>query len=144
PTIVLGGPQVTESRNSAALALRGRLADHIVLGEGEASLLELYSTIASGGACTRPVAGTVTLSSDGAISVGLPRPLLPADNIPVPYFGQMCLLSYERTQGLTLPYHLSRGCTDRCTFCSEWTFWERFRPGDSARTIAGVKELRRR
>jgi hypothetical protein len=63
----------------------------------------------------------------------------------VPAFDQMPLLSYQEIGApRTLPYHLSRGCTDKCTFCSEWVFWRRFRPGDAGRTISGISELEQR
>jgi radical SAM superfamily enzyme YgiQ (UPF0313 family) len=144
PTIVLGGPQVTESPASAALALRSRIVDYVVLGEGEASLCELYSVVRDDGTTARPVPGTLALSAGDVIVRGPARPLLAPVEIPTPAFDQMALRSYEQTGMLTVPYHLSRGCTDKCTFCSEWVFWERFRPGSAERTVQGVRELQQR
>lgn len=143
PAVVLGGPQVTESRSSAALALRSRLADAIVVGEGEAALLELYSS-SDGNWCRNgaPPPGTAVLGSDGNVLYGPPRQLLRSEQIPVPTFDQMPLMSYQDEGQLSVPFHLSRGCTDRCVFCSEWKFWERFRPGDVLQTIEGIKVLK--
>jgi hypothetical protein len=57
----------------------------------------------------------------------------------------MPLLAYQGAGSLrTVPFHLSRGCTDKCTFCSEWVFWERFRPGNSSNTVEGGQELAHR
>jgi hypothetical protein len=144
PLIVAGGPQVTESRAAAALALRSRLVDVVVVGEGEATLLDVYdhargSTLAT----DAPLAGTLTLDATGVVRQGLPRPLLRAEAIAIPAFDQMMLLSYGGQRKRTLPFHLSRGCTDKCTFCSEWVFWQRFRPGAADLAIAGVKQLGR-
>lgn len=47
PAIIAGGPQVTESRGSAHLALRAGLFDLVVNGEGEYSLLEAYEELLS-------------------------------------------------------------------------------------------------
>jgi len=146
PIVVGGGPQFTESRSSAAIALRSRLFDYVVTGEGEASLLDLYSrgaTSSAGRAVGVP--GTLVLNERDEVQRGSERPLLSPSEIPVPAFDQMPLLSYQEVGApRTLPYHLSRGCTDKCTFCSEWVFWRRFRPGDAGQTIAGISELEKR
>jgi hypothetical protein len=114
PVVVAGGPQVTESFASAGIALRSRLFDAVVLGEGDEILR------------------------------GEVRPLLRHHEIPLPAFDQMPLLSYQQAGTLrSVPYHLSRGCTDKCSFCSEWKFWTRFRLGESAPALAGAQELRR-
>ncbi|MDB5073158.1 MAG: hypothetical protein JWM87_4269 [Candidatus Eremiobacteraeota bacterium] len=145
PTIVAGGPQLTESRASAALALRSGLLDGVVVGEGESALLEAYRlTREHGGLRGQSLPGGATLASDGTVEYGPKRPLLKPDDIALPAFDQMPLLAYQQAGLRTVPYHLSRGCTNKCTFCSEWTFWERFRPGDSNQTVAGIQELKRR
>jgi radical SAM superfamily enzyme YgiQ (UPF0313 family) len=144
PTIILGGPQVTESRACAALALKSRLADAVAIGEGEAVLLDVYSKFSE--SCTLeciPLPGTAMLGFDGEIVYGPKRRLLQSQNIPIPDFDQMPLLSYQEFGSRSIPYHFSRGCTDRCVFCSEWKFWEKFRPGDVLDTIEGVKKLQK-
>jgi Radical SAM superfamily len=144
PVIVAGGPQVTESSASAALALRSRLFDYVIPGEGEASLLDLYFQVSTAGAGIA-LPGTIALGAGGEIERGPDRPLLRHEDIPLPSFDQMPLLSYQEPGLLrTVPYHLSRGCTDKCTFCSEWKFWRRFRLGSSDGAVDGVRELQRR
>lgn len=143
PVIVAGGPQLTESHASAAIALRSRLIDVVVTGEGETALLDIYSRTKTDGTIpTDPLPGTLMLGGQGEIVRGPQRPLLSNNDIPVPSFEEMPLLSYQEVGYLrTVPYHLSRGCTDKCTFCSEWVFWQRFRPGDAGRTVEGVQQL---
>ncbi len=145
PIVVAGGPQVTESFASAGIGLRSRLFDAVVLGEGEASLLDLYSRVsATGRVPATPLPGTLVLGGEDEILRGEPRPLLRHHEIPFPAFDQMPLLSYQQAGTLrSVPYHLSRGCTDKCVFCSEWKFWQRFRLGESARAVEGAKALRR-
>ena len=55
---------------------------------------------------------------------------------------EMAIDEYQTDDDRTLPFQLSRGCTDKCTFCSEWVFWQRFRPGDFNSAAAGVEHLR--
>lgn len=142
PVVVFGGPQVTESRACAALALRSGVCDVVCIGEGEATLLDVYSRVSSHGEFRLDaLPGTAVLDSSGNVTYGVKRPLLALHEIPVPAFDQMPLMSYQEAGVRAVPYHLSRGCTDRCVFCSEWKFWERFRPGEALGALDGVKRL---
>src|SRR5262249_40463070 len=127
PFIVAGGPQLTESPASAALALRSGLFDAVVQGEGEETLRALYTAFdESGRSRVQGVPGTQYLDSSSGRLVTLPRPLVKMGSLPVPSFDEMAIDEYQIDDDRTLPFHLSRGCTDKCTFCSEWVFWQRF------------------
>jgi hypothetical protein len=143
PIVVVGGPQPTESAASAAIGLRSRLFDCVATGEGEATLLDLYSRVQTDWTIPAdPLPGTITLGEQGQIRRGPKRPLLSNNEIPLPSFEDIPLLSYQATDSpRRVPFHLSRGCTDKCTFCSEWVFWERFRPGSAPHTVEGAREL---
>lgn len=147
PLIVLGGPQVTESKASAHLALRAGLADFAALGEGEETLLRLYEAFREERHIpTRSVPGTMRyVSSTGQFETA-ERPLLRLSNLPLPAFDQMPLPSYwsKEHRLRTVTYELSRGCTDKCTFCSEWVFWKRMRLGDLQHVADGFEALSRR
>jgi hypothetical protein len=57
----------------------------------------------------------------------------------------MAILDYQ-AHGLPLtllPYELSRGCTDKCTFCSEWVFWKQFRIDSVEHVVSDIKALAR-
>ena len=56
----------------------------------------------------------------------------------------MAIDEYQIDEERTLPFQLSRGCTDKCTFCSEWVFWQRFRSGTPNDSAAGIEHLRSR
>jgi len=133
PFIVAGGPQLTESPASSALALRSGLFDAVAQGEGEETLRALYTAFCENGRKrVDGIAGTIQM------------PLLKMSAVPVPSFDEMAIDEYQIDDDRTLPFHISRGCTDKCTFCSEWVFWERFRPGASNDAAAGVEHLRSR
>ncbi len=147
PLIVFGGPQVTESKTSARLALRAGLADFAAQGEGEETLFQLYQAFRQErGIPSQAVPGTMRfVPSTGEFETS-ERPLLKFANLPLPAFDQMPLPSYwtKEHQMRTVTYELSRGCTDKCTFCSEWVFWKRMRLGNLQSVAAGVEELSRR
>ena len=145
PFIVAGGPQLTESPASASLALRSGLFDAVAQGEGEETLRELYTAFCENGRNrVQGVEGTQYVDSQSGELVTVPRPLLKMDTLPVPCFDEMAIDEYQIDDDRTLPFQLSRGCTDKCTFCSEWVFWQRFRPGAPNDTAAGVEHLRSR
>ncbi len=146
PLIVLGGPQVTESQTSAKLALRAGLADFAAQGEGEETLLRLYEAFREeGGIPSGAVVGTMRQVADGRFETS-ERPLLRLSNLPVPAFDKMPLPSYwsQEHKLRTVTYELSRGCTDKCTFCSEWVFWKRMRLGNVQHVADGFEEIARR
>src|SRR5262245_26105467 len=145
PFIVAGGPQLTESPASAALALRSGLFDAVAHGEGEETLRALYTAFCENNRRrVQGVGGTQYVESQSGELVTVPRPLLKMGALPFPSFDEMAIDEYQIDDDRTLPFQLSRGCTDKCTFCSEWVFWQRFRPGAANDAAAGVEHLRSR
>ncbi|MEM9557451.1 MAG: radical SAM protein [Acidobacteriota bacterium] len=150
PFVVFGGPQTTQSMASAQLALRSGLADAVVLGEGEQTLIELFEAFEHAGGEPGPVAGCMQRAADGAI-VTTERRLGKLHDKPLPDFSALPIEIYQRS-GLSglgsrrriLPFEISRGCTDRCAFCSEWVFWERFRSARPDEVLEQMKELKER
>ncbi|HEX3555076.1 MAG TPA: radical SAM protein [Thermoanaerobaculia bacterium] len=144
PLIVFGGPQTTESKTSAKLALRAGLADFVALGEGEETLLRLYEAFREERSVpAQAIPGTMRLVSSTGEFQTSERPLLRLNNLPVPAFDQMSLPSYwsKEHRLRTVTYELSRGCTDKCTFCSEWVFWKRMRQGNTQHVADGFEEI---
>ena len=76
---------------------------------------------------------------------GTPRfeeqPLIRLHTLPVADFSGMNLLAYQDDSYRSLPYQLSRGCTDKCSFCSEWVFWRHFRSDTTDHVIDQVDTL---
>jgi hypothetical protein len=146
PFIVAGGPQVTESPNSAKLGLRSGLLDAVALGEGEETLLALYEAFCKDrkGVDVR-VPGTMAVEPQTGGFVTSPRPLLRLKSLPVPDFDEMMVGAYRSASGgREVPYQLSRGCTDKCAFCSEWVFWQKFRVSTTEMAVEQIAELVRR
>jgi hypothetical protein len=143
PFIVAGGPQVTESQNSAKLGLRSELFDAVALGEGEETLLSLYEAFCRDGRRVQvPVAGTMQIDSQTGAFIRSKRQLLRLQELPRPDFDEMMINSYRsESGGREIPYQLSRGCTDKCAFCSEWVFWERIRIATMGRAVDQIEEL---
>lgn len=139
--IVGGGPQVSQSRASAELGLQSGLLDAVVQGEGERALFELYQSVKEAGS-PDDVPGVVTRRSGSGTRAKAPR-LLRLNEIPCPDFSKMHLPAYQDGVYYTraVPYQLSRGCTDKCSFCSEWVFWERFRSTPAELALDHIEQL---
>src|SRR6516225_622499 len=77
PFIIGGGPQLTESPASAALALRSGLFDAVARGEGEETLRAIYAAFcANGRRRVQGVAGTQYADSHSGERITAPRSLL--------------------------------------------------------------------
>lgn len=144
PFVVFGGPQCTDSEVAAELALASGLVDAVGVGEGEQTFMDLLAQVdpvsrkLSGG----PPPGT-KVWRDGALQYGGGRKLLRMDDLPLPDFESMDLDVYSG-KSLQISYELSRGCTDKCEFCSEWVFWEHFRASSPIGAVRQLGELKRR
>lgn len=142
PLIVLGGPQVTESESSAKLALRSGLADVVALGEGEETLLRLYEAFRLRGEIPAGLPGIMRLDHTSGAFEKSEGHLLRLPELPLPAFDKMPLSSYQlKGAERAITYELSRGCTDKCTFCSQWVFWRKMRINEVARSVDGAQEL---
>jgi hypothetical protein len=143
PTIVAGGPQVTESVASARLGLEAGLFDAVAQGEGEETFASLYESYGRGGAIV-PVPGAMT-SGNPSLSMEEPPDLLKIRELPAPDYDAMDLPAYSLSpDSTTVLYQLSRGCTDRCTFCSEWVFWRRIRILEPMQAVEQLADMQRR
>jgi radical SAM family protein len=143
PFIVAGGPQVTGSPSSAQLGLRSGLFDVVALSEGEETLLELYNNFSSGRGVPQGIPGTMWLDAGSGQFRQADRPLMRLSELPTPSFSEMHFEAYQKDDDKTVPFQLSRGCTDKCEFCSEWVFWRRFRPDAPDQAVEKIKELQR-
>jgi hypothetical protein len=144
PFVVLGGPQCSDSEVASALALKSGLADAVVVGEGEETFLELQARVDP---VTRTLSGAppagVRVWRDETMAFGGRRKLARLEDLPTPDFGDMNLDAYSRGPR-QISFELSRGCTDRCEFCSEWVFWERFRSATPESVVDRLRGLQRR
>ncbi|MBF0167457.1 MAG: B12-binding domain-containing radical SAM protein [Alphaproteobacteria bacterium] len=142
PFILAGGPQVTLSTASMELGLRSKLFDMVATGEGEETLLEVYSAFARDGHVAPGIAGTIAATPSGAL-LRTPRPLLRLGDLPTPSFAEMHIDAYQTDNNTrSMPLQFSRGCTDQCKFCNEWKFWERYRTDSAEHLVGQIEQLK--
>lgn len=99
--------------------------DYIVRFEGEYTFLELLQGLRDKTDISK-VRG-LAYKRDGKVTLTPLRPLIEnLDELPLPAYdlmpmGDYAPFGYFWPQGATIEH--SRGCTDKCNFCSLWTFW---------------------
>jgi radical SAM superfamily enzyme YgiQ (UPF0313 family) len=122
--------------------LESRMADIVVRGEGEVTLVELAERLFNGGSLD----GVLGLSykKDGTIINNPDRPYMNVDDLPIdlPYE----LLPLERypyyKNEAAFPFQSGRGCPHYCTFCYNVFFNKRMtRLKSSARVLKEIKYL---
>ncbi|MEM3785372.1 MAG: radical SAM protein [Candidatus Bathyarchaeia archaeon] len=104
--------------------------DVIVRGEGEQTLAELVKTAEK--KSSFPHIRGISFRHDGKIVHNPPRPLIEnLDSLPYPgyHFVKDVVHKYHfaAMAGKDAPYALiegSRGCSHKCTFCSQWRHWQ--------------------
>ncbi len=134
-SLVFGGPG-TGLPEVQRFVLATGLADAVVCGEGESTAVDLCRGLERGSG--KDVPGVATLG-DGEIKL-TPRKPASLSEFPSPSFEGFPLPGLEvrdyehnrpnpfRTPFFTgLPVYSSRGCVNRCAYCSESAFWRTFR-----------------
>jgi len=135
--LVFGGPGVFDEPVRALLLANG-LADTCIVGEGE---LTAAALLGAGGA---PVPGAAQIR-DGEI-IFTPRPPADPDELPLADFSGFpwpggTLSDYLRRDFEGLPISFSRGCVNRCVFCSEQKLWGRFRSRSPEAVVEELEQL---
>ncbi len=118
--------------------------DLIVRGEGEATLAELVASVAAGGGVGE-IAG-IAHRVDGAPVSNPPRPFCPDLDALTPAFDLIDWPRYfyrPRPEGRLAIINSSRGCRQRCSFCSQQKFWERSWRGRRPEQFVAELELLR-
>ena len=103
--------------------------DVIVRGEGEATVAELVSLIASGGGDFEKVRGITWRDLNGRIRRNPDRePIVDLDPYRVAWeLADWSLYKAFGTDGAAAGIQFSRGCPRTCTYCGQWAFWKRWR-----------------
>ncbi len=127
-TIIGGGEHATAMPE---LCLRQSGIDHIVLGEGEAIIVDLVHAIECKHGIEE-VSGIAYRSAEGVTISPRRSRLGTIEDIPWPAWDLFPLQSYfdnRMTHGVyrgrTLPVNATRGCPYECTFCSNPLMWGR-------------------
>jgi hypothetical protein len=114
--VVMGGPGAHLQQVRSLLVMMG-VADAVLEGEGEQRVVALASMVAQGR--WELVAGATVLGPNGPVHTAPPPPLAISD-IAWPSFEGFGVDEW-------LPVLSSRGCIRDCSFCTEKSFWSRYR-----------------
>jgi len=127
--------------------LKKTLADAVVMGEGEETIVELTEALGNG----KPLKGIegIAYREDGKVAINERRPLIEdIDNIPFPAYELFPMEYYRlfRMPGMTnntrfgMPILSGRGCKFTCTFC--YRMDKGFRPRRSDRVVEEIELLK--
>jgi len=123
--------------------------DVVVIGEGEATFLELVNHL-SGGLIARAlpgleeVKGIAFKKGNGEVVVTAPRPLIEnLDDLPPPAIGLIDARKYFRCNLAAPSMNLitARGCPSRCVFCSKTPWGQSYRSHSPRRVVDEVEDL---
>jgi radical SAM superfamily enzyme YgiQ (UPF0313 family) len=135
--IVLGGPSCDRHVHGPRLVALPEV-DAVVLGEGERTVVELVKNFDEATGRFGDTPGALTKDSSGNVVDGGDRPIeRDLDSIAFPDFSPFDLSQYARPGSLALL--TSRGCPNRCKFCSERGFWKKFRTRSPENVFAEIK-----
>jgi anaerobic magnesium-protoporphyrin IX monomethyl ester cyclase len=118
--VVLGGPG--PSGVAGELVRAFPFVDVVVVGEGEATVLELMERLGDGlsGANLREVKGVSFSGESGAVVTPARERIRDLDRLPLPLYEAV---KVERYPMVNIVF--SRGCPYRCTFCDVAPMWQR-------------------
>ena len=122
--IIVGGP-ATFFRETRMTDFDRDLVDYFVIGDGEIALSELLINLNDNGKLSLPTRTQCKVWKDNllerVICIQTPK-IMDLDSIPPPTFEEFDLSLYiegAKNTHFTLPIIFSKGCTRRCTFCSD-------------------------
>jgi anaerobic magnesium-protoporphyrin IX monomethyl ester cyclase len=132
--ILIGGPEASEKY------INYKCIDFIVPGEGEITLLELMDSI-NGSRMFNKIKGLIYRAGNRVINTG-ERPFIEnLDMLPFPVFQNFSENKYNYE---CIPIAGSRGCINRCSFCTESRFWKCFRSRSGESIFNEFVEQRKR
>ena len=123
------------------LTAPGNPVDYIVMGEGEHTLVELMDCLSNDGDPAK--VRSLAYSRDGIVQVTPPRPFIhDLDTLPLAWdLVDWKLYTYKPMKNSVLAIvSTSRGCNQKCNFCSQQLFWKRNWRGRSAENVVAELE----
>lgn len=126
------------------LTTKDNPVDYIVMGEGEVTVSELLNCLSSGG---DPVqVRSLAFVREGKVMTTPPRPFIEdLDSLPTAWdLVDWSIYTYKPMKDSILAIvSTSRGCSQKCSFCSQQLFWKRHWRGRSAEhVVAELEHLR--
>lgn len=122
-TVVFGGPLFFEER-FVNCVLREDSVDIVIRGEGESVFLDLAHCIEAGESLSGCLG--IYFKDNGKIThTGIPETLSSLDALPFMDFSGLKLTDYDDNRHIV--FMASRGCVQKCAFCSSRAFWPGYR-----------------
>ncbi|MBI4655481.1 MAG: cobalamin B12-binding domain-containing protein [Elusimicrobia bacterium] len=125
-------------------ALRDEVADYVIMGEGELTLMELLRALNANKTDVSRILGLAYLKN-GAPVKNAARPLMQnLDELPPPAYDLFPMERYGLAPfggkvGFTVT--LARGCQGNCVFCSETQLWQHTWRGHGAQYMVDTLEV---
>ena len=135
---IIGGPEVAAFMKNADELISKEYIDAICLGEGEISFVKYFQAIEEDDRI--PVPGIIYKSDGSVIREGPRIYMKKLDQLPFPDFSDFNLKHYRNSK--VLPSYATRGCLNKCIYCSARNFMRPFRFRSGERMFEEVKYLK--
>jgi radical SAM superfamily enzyme YgiQ (UPF0313 family) len=133
--IVFGGPLFFEQRFIESILDEG-IVDFIISGEGEDTLVNLVNALEEK-TDIADCPGLFFKNNGRLINTGNNRPIVNLDSLPFLDFSDLLLSDYDDSKHIS--FSASRGCIQRCAFCSSRAFWSGYRSMSGERIFKEIK-----
>jgi radical SAM superfamily enzyme YgiQ (UPF0313 family) len=120
--IIIGGPQVILSRLTRNIFLKGGLADFAVTGEGEVCIAPLVESLVTNGGTDISGINNLSYYDNGRIIETERKIISDLNSLPFPDYSDVDFNQYSNTLP-SVSIYWSKGCINRCKFCSEWNLF---------------------
>lgn len=120
------------------------IVDYVVMGEGEQTVVELMDCLSAGEDPGK--VRSIAFSRKGSVTVTPSRPFIDdLDSLPMAWdLVDWSIYTYKPMEGSVLAItSTSRGCSQKCSFCSQQLFWKRHWRGRSAENVVAELEYLR-
>lgn len=135
--IIMGGPAILESSVSVKTLIEESLVDALFYGESELSLLEYIRRYKRGELDNgEGIPGVSLKLKDGVVTLPKTEEIRDLDELPFADYSDFDLSLYAAPT--IIPTYFSRGCINRCIYCSEGIYFKRFRNRTGARVFAEI------
>jgi anaerobic magnesium-protoporphyrin IX monomethyl ester cyclase len=133
--IVFGGFQCLRELKGGVF-IQDKSVDIVVLGEGDQTLSELVRMMGKDNKIDF-CPGTILKMNGNIIDCGDRAPVIDLDSLPFPDFSDFPSFLYENSNAL--PFLFSRGCFQKCVYCTVNTFWKSYRSMSADRCFKEIK-----
>jgi hypothetical protein len=135
--VIFGGPQ-TQLWDATVFLSEHPEVDALCRQEADLSFPHFLKAMAANGGTMQPEAGFAFRGADGCVvDAGLLQDIPEPADIPFADYSDFDFSNYQNPRAITML--LSRGCINRCSFCTEAASFLRFRPYPAERVFAEIR-----